>query len=170
MVCCHAGVAGEYPVADFPLDAFDEIFRVNVRAAFVLAGHAARLWRDRGTPGHLIFTSSWVAGRPWPGIAPYAASKAAMESLMRSFAAELAPAGIRANAVAPGIVAAGMAQHQWDTSPEYRALATSAIAAGRLQEPASVAAAVATLCSPDLAYMTGSVLTIDGGCSLRLLR
>lgn len=170
VVCCHAGVAHEHPAADYPLEAFDEIFRVNVRAAFVLAQHAARLWRDHDRPGHLIFTSSWVAGRPWPGIAPYAASKAAVESLMRSFAAELAPAGIRANAVAPGIVSAGMALHQWETSPDYRALATRAIGLGRLQEPASVAAAVAALCAPELSYMTGSVLTIDGGCSLSLLR
>jgi NAD(P)-dependent dehydrogenase (short-subunit alcohol dehydrogenase family) len=169
IVCCHAGVAHEHPVTDYPLAEFDEIFRVNVRGSFVLAQCAARLWRDRDRPGHLIFTSSWVAGRPWPGIAPYAASKAAVVSLMKSFAAELAPAGIRANAIAPGIVSAGMARHQWETSPEYRELASRAIALGALQEPASVAEAVAALCSPALAYMTGSVLTVDGGCSLGML-
>jgi NAD(P)-dependent dehydrogenase (short-subunit alcohol dehydrogenase family) len=169
VVCCHAGVNHEHPVTDFPMAEFDEIFRVNVRGAFVLAQSAARLWQERQVPGHLIFTTSWVAGIPWPGIAPYAASKAAVVSLMKSFAAELAATGIRANAIAPGIVSAGLARQQWDTSPEYRKLAQQAIALGTLQEPASVARALALMCTPDLAYMTGSVLTIDGGCSLSML-
>ena len=169
IVCCHAGVAYDHPIVDFPLAEFDDTFRVNVRAAFILAQHTAHLWREHGIAGHLIFTTSWVAGLPWPGIAPYAASKAAVISLMKSFAAELAPDGIRANAIAPGIVSAGMAREQWDNNPDYRDLAGRVIALGRLQEPASVALAVATLCSPAFAYMTGSVLTVDGGCSLGML-
>lgn len=169
VVCCHAGVAYDHPVLDFPLEEFDETFRVNVRAAFVLAQRSARLWQQHERAGHLIFTTSWVAGRPWPGIAPYAASKAAVISLMKSFAAELAPDRIRANAIAPGIVSAGMARVQWDSSPEYRDRAGRVIALGSLQEPDSVARAVAVLCSPVFDYMTGSVLTVDGGCSLGLL-
>ncbi len=169
IVGCHAGVAYDHPIVEFPIEEFDDTFRVNVRAAFVLAQQAARLWLRRELPGHLIFTSSWVAGRPWPGIAPYAGSKAAVVSLMKSFAAELAPHGIRSNALAPGIVSAGMAREQWDNNPDYRARAGRAVALGNLQEPASVAHAFALLCSPAFDYMTGSVLTVDGGCSLGML-
>jgi NAD(P)-dependent dehydrogenase (short-subunit alcohol dehydrogenase family) len=165
-VCCHAGVVTSYPVLDYPLGAFDDLFRVNVRGAFVLAQAAARRWRDAGLAGHLIFTSSWVQDHPWPEIAPYCASKAAMYSLMRSFAKELAPYGIRANAVLPGIVSAGMARRQWDEDPEYRRRAQGAIALGELQAPDSVADAFAFLCSRMASYMTGSRLLVDGGCSL----
>lgn len=103
---------------------------------------------------------------PWPGIAPYGASKAALRSLTRSFARELAPHGIRANALAPGIVAAGLALHQWDTDPDYRRRASKAIPLRHLQPPQSVADAFLFLASPMSAYMTGSTLLVDGGCSL----
>ena len=165
-VCCHAGIVASYPVLDYPLDAFDDLFRVNVRGAFTLARAAARRWRDAGVSGHLIFTSSWVQDYPWPELAPYCASKAAMYSLMRSFAKELAPFRIRANAVLPGIVGVGMARRQWDEDLEYRRRAEGAVALGDLQPPGSVADAFAFLCSPMASYMTGSPLLVDGGCSL----
>jgi NAD(P)-dependent dehydrogenase (short-subunit alcohol dehydrogenase family) len=166
-VCCHAGVVASYPILDYPMDAFDELFKANVRGAFVLAQTAARRWREAGVGGHLIFTSSWVQDYPWPEIGPYCASKAAMYSLMRSCAKELAPFRIRANAVLPGIVSAGMARRQWDENPEYRRRAQDAIALGELQDPNSVADAFAFLCSPMASYMTGAPLLVDGGCALR---
>ena len=166
-VCCHAGVVASHPILDYPLDEFDQLMRANVRGAFVLAQTAARRWRDAGVAGHLIFTSSWVQDHPWPEIAPYGASKAAMYSLMRSFAKELAPHRIRANAILPGIVSAGMARRQWDEDPIYRRRAQDAIALGELQDPKSVADAFAFLCSPLASYMTGSPLLVDGGCALR---
>jgi NAD(P)-dependent dehydrogenase (short-subunit alcohol dehydrogenase family) len=85
---------------------------------------------------------------------------------MRGFARELAPRHIRANAIAPGIVAAGLAQRQWDTDPGYRARAEKAIPLGYMQPPESVAHAFLFLCSPMASYLTGSVLLVDGGCSL----
>ncbi|HTX00342.1 MAG TPA: SDR family oxidoreductase [Acidimicrobiales bacterium] len=166
VVCCHAGVVRAHPILDFPLEDFDEVMRTNVRAAFVLAKGAARRWRDGAVPGHLIFTSSWVKDFPWPEIAPYSASKAALWSLTRSFAKELAPYGIRANAVLPGIVSVGMARRQWDEDEVYRRRASAVIALGEQQDPASVADAFAFLCSPLASYMTGSALRVDGGCSL----
>jgi NAD(P)-dependent dehydrogenase (short-subunit alcohol dehydrogenase family) len=165
-VCCHAGVVEAYPILEYPLEAFDHVVRVNVRGAFVLAQAAARRWVTAGSAGHLIFTSSWVQDHPWPEIAPYSASKAAVHSLMRSFARELAGHGIRANAVLPGIVSVGMARRQWDEDEDYRRRAEQVIALGRLQDPGSVADAFAFLCSGSASYMTGSALTVDGGCSL----
>lgn len=165
-VCCHAGVVASHPVERYPLEELDELFRVNVRAAFVTAREAASRWRDAGEAGHLVFTSSWVQDVPWPGIAPYSASKAALRSLARSFARELAPYGIRSNALAPGIVGVGMAKRQWDEDPEYRSRAARAVPLGRLQTAESVADAFVLLLSPLAAYATGSVFLVDGGCSL----
>jgi NAD(P)-dependent dehydrogenase (short-subunit alcohol dehydrogenase family) len=89
-----------------------------------------------------------------------------MKQLMRSFARELAPRKIRANAIAPGIVGAGMARRQWDADAEYRVRAQKAIPLGELQSPESVADAFLFLSSAAAGYMTGSVLLVDGGCSL----
>jgi NAD(P)-dependent dehydrogenase (short-subunit alcohol dehydrogenase family) len=103
---------------------------------------------------------------PWPEITPYNATKAALKAMMRGFARELAPKGIRANAIAPGIVAVGMAKRQWDTEPAYRVRAAKAIPLGYMQPPETVAHAFLFLCSDMTSYMTGSVLLVDGGCSL----
>lgn len=162
----HAGVVAAHAIQDYPLEEFDRLININLRGSFVLAQAATRRWIDAGVRGSLIFTTSWVADVPWPGIAPYSASKAALRSLTRSFARELAPHGIRANALAPGIVAAGLAQHQWDTDPDYHRRASKAIPLGHLQPPQSVADSFLFLASSLSSYMTGSTLVVDGGCSL----
>jgi len=166
VVCCHTGMVGAYPVQEYPLAEFDSLMALNVRSSFVIAQTAAKRWIATGTPGLLLFTTSWVQDVPWPEITPYNASKAAMKALMRGFARELAPHGIRANAIAPGIVGVGMAKRQWDTDPSYQARARKAIPLGQMQTPESVAHAFLYLCSPLASYMTGSVLLVDGGCSL----
>lgn len=163
---CHVGMVIARPLLEFSPDEWDETMAVNVRTAFLLGRAAARSMIDDGVRGHLIFTTSWVADVPWPEIGAYNASKAAMKQLMRSFARELADQGIRANAVAPGIVGVGMAKRQWDTDPSYRARAQKAIPLGHMQPLDSVANAFLFLCSPAAEYMTGSVLLVDGGCSL----
>jgi len=166
VVCCHAGMVDAYPVEQYPLERFDALLNLNLRAAFIVAQAAARRWIDRDAPGHLIFTTSWVQDVPWPEITPYNTSKAGMKALMRGFARELAAKKIRANAIAPGIVGVGLAKRQWDTDPSYQARARKAIPLGQMQPPESVARAFLFLCSELADYMTGSVLLVDGGCSL----
>jgi NAD(P)-dependent dehydrogenase (short-subunit alcohol dehydrogenase family) len=165
VVCCHAGMVQAMPIAEYALETFDKVMNLNVRAAFITAQAAVKRWQVNNKPGHLIFTSSWVQDVPWPEITPYTTSKSAMKMLARGFARELAPT-IRANIVAPGIVGVGMAKRQWDTEPQYRARAKKAIPLGHMQTPESVAHAFLFLCSPMAAYMTGSVLLVDGGASL----
>src|SRR5947209_1455413 len=166
IVCCHAGMTGAYPIEQYPLQGFDAIFNLNVRSSFLVAQTAAQRWIQQNIRGHLIFTTSWVQDVPWPEITPYTATKAALKAMMRGFARELAPHGIRANAIAPGIVAVGMAKHQWDTEPAYRARAEKAIPLGCMQPPETVAHAFLFWCSDMASYMTGAVLLVDGGCSL----
>ena len=162
---CHAGIVIAKPLLDISRTDWERTMDVNLKAAFLLGKAAARTMIEDGNGGHLIFTTSWVSETPWPEIGPYNASKAGMNQLMRSFARELAPK-VRANAIAPGIVGAGMAKRQWDTDPSYRARAQRAIPLGIMQPLESVADAFLFLCSPAASYMTGSVLVIDGGCSL----
>ncbi len=166
VVCCHAGMVTAHPVDAYPLDEFDTLMNVNLRAAFIVAQTAANRWVAAGRPGHLIFTTSWVEDVPWPEITPYTTSKAGLKAMMRGFARELVTRNIRANAIAPGIVAVGLAKRQWDTDPSYRARAEKAIPLGYMQPPETVAHAFLFLCSPMAAYMTGAVLLVDGGCSL----
>lgn len=163
---CHVGVVIPGPLLDFTLDDWQTTQAVNVTAAFLLAQAAAKSMLENSISGQLIFTTSWVAGVPWPEIGPYNTSKAAMNQLMRSFARELADKGIRANCIAPGIVSVGMAKRQWDTDPVYQSRAKKAIPLGHMQPLESVTDAFLFMCSPAASYMTGSVLTVDGGCSL----
>lgn len=163
---CHTGVVAPGFLLDYALEDWQRTMQANVTSAFLLGRAAARSMLADDVAGQLIFTTSWVAQTPWPEIGAYNASKAAMSQLMRSFARELAPQGIRANAVAPGIVNAGMARRQWDTDPAYQARARRAIPLGMLQPVDSVADAFLFLCSDAASYMTGEVLTVDGGCSL----
>jgi len=166
VVCLHAGMVEAYPVDQYPIPGFDALLDLNLRSAFLVAQAAVRRWKDDHVRGQLIFTTSWVADVPWPEITPYTVSKAGMKAMMRGFAREMAAYGIRANAIAPGIVGVGIAKRQWDTDPTYRARAQKAIPLGAMQPPDSVAHAFLFLCSVVAAYMTGAVLLVDGGCSL----
>ncbi len=163
---CHAGTVRSSRLLDLSAEEWDRTMNVNLKSAFLLASESARGMIADGIRGHLIFTTSWVGRTPWPGIGAYNTSKAGMNQLMRTLARELAPQGIRANAIAPGIVAAGLAKRQWDTEPDYRARAQKAIPLGEMQPLQSVVDAFLFLCSSAASYMTGSVLLVDGGCSL----
>ncbi|MDE0670844.1 MAG: SDR family NAD(P)-dependent oxidoreductase [Caldilineaceae bacterium] len=166
VVCCHAGLVRPGPIETFGTKDFEETLDLNLGSAFLVSRAAVEQWLAMDMSGHLIYTTSWVQDVPWPEITAYTASKSALRTLMRGFARELASRGIRANAVAPGIVGVGMAKRQWDTDSSYQARAQKAIPLGEMQTPESVAHAFLFLCSPMASYMTGSVLLVDGGCSL----
>lgn len=165
MVIC-AGTVTAQPFLEIDDDAWRRQIDINLYGAFVAAQLAARRMVDDGTRGRLIFISSWVATRPWPEIAAYATSKAGLDQLMRQAALELAPHGIRSNAIAPGIVMAGLAKGQYENEPQYAARVDESIPLGAPLSVDDIAAGVAYLASPGAAAMTGSVLVVDGGSSL----
>lgn len=166
IACVNAGIVQSAPFLDLSPAVWQRHLDINLTGAFHVAQAVARTMVATQTAGRLIFTSTWVARIPWPEITAYTVSKAGLEMLMKQAARELAPHGIRANAIAPGIVNAGLAGRQLREDSDYAARASKVIPLGTPGTPVEIAQAVLYLASPQAAYMTGSVLTLDGGCSL----
>ena len=164
-VFVNAGIDGLGVAAvDLDADHFLRVLDVNVRGAFLVARHAARAMRlTPPVAGSIVLNASVNAIRPEPLFADYNASKAAVVSLAKTLALELAP-DIAVTAIAPGYFPSRMTDpylNDRTTAAELRAL----IPAGRFGHPAELATLVAFLLSPAAAYMTGGVITIDGGRS-----
>jgi len=166
VVVGNAALGGTSPFLTISKDLWDDSIAVNLTANFVLGQAAARSLVDHGIGGSIVFIGSWVAAVPWPEITAYTVSKAGLVMLAKQMARELASAGIRVNVVAPGIVDAGLAGHLLRTDPAYAARAGRVIPLGEFETPEQVAESVSFLCSPAGEYITGTVLTVDGVCSL----
>jgi NAD(P)-dependent dehydrogenase (short-subunit alcohol dehydrogenase family) len=161
-----AGIVNVGAIHEQSEQSIREVFDVNVIGQTLIAQAFIKLWLGTNSPGNIIFTSSWIDHVPWPSVTPYAASKAAIVSVSRGIARELATKKIRSNIISPGIVNVGMAAKQWREEPDYRLRAQRAIPLGKLQDPISVAYGIEFLLSDKSSYMTGSNLLIDGGASL----
>jgi NAD(P)-dependent dehydrogenase (short-subunit alcohol dehydrogenase family) len=162
----NAGIVESAPFLDVTAEQWQAHLDINLTGCFNVGQVAAQLMVERGRPGLVLFTGSWVGEVPWPEIGAYCVSKAGVRMLARSMARELAGYGIRVNVVAPGIVHAGMARRQYETDPAYARRASVVIPLGEMGTAQQVAQATAFLCSEEAAYMTGSVLLVDGGASL----
>jgi 3-oxoacyl-[acyl-carrier protein] reductase len=135
----------------------DHLFAVNVGGVAAAVRTAAPLMHDGG---RIISIGSVVGdSSPFPGIADYSATKAAILGYTRGWARDLGPRGITVNNVAPGPIATDMNPDDG----EFAASQKAATALGRYGKPEEVAAAVAFLASPAAAYITGATLTVDGG-------
>src|SRR5262249_11382181 len=154
------------PFLEITAEQWQEHLDVNLTGWFNVGQAAARLMVERGRPGRIIFTGTWVQEVPGPEIAAYSATKAGGQMLARSMARELVAHRILVNVMAPGIVYAGLAKHQMETEPQYARRIRHVIPLGDLQTAEQVAKATAFLCSDGANYMTGSVLLADGGLSL----
>ena len=139
---------------------FDETISLNLRTAFAVTRAAGRHMKQTG--GSVVLLSSCAAVTGLPNHEAIAAAKAGVEGLMRAAAATYAGAGIRVNAVAPGLVATPMAQRI--TGNEAALKASMAMhPLGRIGQPEEVARAITFLLSPDNSWITGQVLGVDGG-------
>lgn len=162
----NAGIVRSAPFLDITAADWQAHLSVNLTGVFNTVQACAQLMVQRGHGGTVICTSSWVGSVPWPEIAAYSVTKAGVDMLVRSAARELAPHRIRVNAVAPGIVEAGLAKRQLQAEPQYAARVATVIPLERLQTADEVAGIVSFLWSPEAAYLTGSIIVADGGCSL----
>jgi NAD(P)-dependent dehydrogenase (short-subunit alcohol dehydrogenase family) len=153
----NGGISAFGPSADLDPDRYDAMFAANDRAAFLLVAALAPGMAERGR-GAIVSVSSMAGRIGLSGGAAYGATKAALESMTRAWAAEFSPRGVRVNAVAPGPVYTGTA-----TPREFLDQLGAGTALGRVAEPAEIADAIRFLVSPRASYVTGATLAVDGG-------
>jgi NAD(P)-dependent dehydrogenase (short-subunit alcohol dehydrogenase family) len=163
-----AGIYPNTPFLDLTAQEWDEVLAVNLRGPFLVTQAVARRMIADGGGGSIVNVSSTASRLARPGIAHYGASKAGLNQLTAVTAVELAPHGIRVNAVLPGVVGTervyataatggGRAEHE---------AKLARIPLARLAEPAEVVSVVLFLLAPEAAYCTGALFTVDGGFTL----
>lgn len=158
----NAGITRDGLIARMSEEDFDDVIDVNLKGTFNCCKAAAKYMMKQRS-GAIINMSSIVGIGGNAGQVNYAASKAGVIGITKSLAKELGRRGVRVNAVAPGFIATDMTDA---LTEEQRENITSQIGLGRLGEAADVANLVAFLASPAASYITGQVISIDGGLSL----
>ncbi|MCP2320350.1 NAD(P)-dependent dehydrogenase, short-chain alcohol dehydrogenase family [Nocardia amikacinitolerans] len=154
----NAGIAAFQPTADITEAEFDRVVDINFKGVFFTIQRTLPLLADGAA---IVVNASWAMHRGVPGASLYSATKAAVHNLTRTLAAELAPRKIRVNSISPGYIETP--SYRDNVSPEAKAAAITAVAAGRLGTPEDIADAVAFLASPEAAYINGQDLSVDGG-------
>jgi NAD(P)-dependent dehydrogenase (short-subunit alcohol dehydrogenase family) len=168
----NAGIGPGGNVIDMTEADWLEVLRVNLIGCAMLAkaGLKAMLAQDLdadGIRGKVLFTSSWVGDFPSPGADGYCVSKAGVNHMTRLIAQRHAPDRILANALAPGILDAGLTKKAaFQRDAELRKKFQSYIPLGEYGTAQQVADAFVFLCSRESNYMTGHVMVVDGGCTL----
>ena len=157
----NAGVAVSRPMLEQTQADWDDVLDTNLKGAWLVAQEAARRLLSAGRPGSIINIASITGERVAGGVAPYAASKAGLIHLTRAMALELARSNIRVNALAPGYVATELNRDFLDSAAGQRLLAR--IPQRRFGRPADLDGPLLLLAGPAGAFMTGSMVSVDGG-------
>ncbi len=161
ILVANAGVSKAASIEDTTIEDFDKLFAVNVRAPFFLTQQLLPIL-SKGSS--VIYLSSLAAHAVVGSIPAYAATKGAIDTMVKHFAAMLGDRGIRVNAVAPGVVATDMSSFaKTDAGRDY-ALGLQALK--RLAQPDDIAGVVTFLASDDARWITGDTIHVDGGSKL----
>jgi 3-oxoacyl-[acyl-carrier protein] reductase len=160
VVLNSAGIVGPGLIKDMDTESFDRVVRVNLTGSFIMLRALLPYWMDSGG-GKYIAVTSPAATRGQIGGANYAAAKAGVVALVKTAALELARYGVTVNALLP-IAATDMSANVRN-NPKLEEKFLSQIPLRRWASPDEIAPSVVFLASSDSDYMTGSVLTVDGG-------
>jgi 3-oxoacyl-[acyl-carrier protein] reductase len=164
----NAGISKSAPIAEYTVEDFDNLFATNVRSPFFLVQQLLPILQDGS---NVIVISSaavrMVVGKPAlenPSILAYASTKGAIETLVKHWAAILGPAGIRVNAVAPGVIDTDMSNFAKTEAGREVTLGMQALK--RIGKPEDIADVVAFVASDGARWITGASIPVDGGSKL----
>ena len=161
ILVANAGISKAATIEDTTVEDFDNLFAVNVRAPFFLV---QRLPPVMCKGSSIVFTSSLAARASVGKLYAYAATKGAVDTIVKHFAAALGTRGIRVNAVAPGVVETDMSN--FANTEAGREVALGMQALKRLAQPEDIAPVVVFLASDDARWVTGDSIHVDGGSKL----
>jgi glucose 1-dehydrogenase len=157
-----AGISQRAALLELDPADWDRIIAVNLSGMFHLGQAAARQMVEQGGGGSIINVTSQLAEVARPERAAYVASKGGGRSLTHAMALELAPHGIRVNAIAPGPTLTGLTRASY-ADPEMRRATIAQIPLGRMGQPEDIVGAIVYLASDESRWVTGSTVTVDGG-------
>src|SRR5436305_5859315 len=166
-----AGHIANGTIESTPLASWDAMLNVNLRAVFNLMQQAVPFLIERR--GNIVNVSSVTGLRAFPGVLAYCVSKAGLDQLTRCAALELAPKGVRVNAVNPGVVVTEIHKRGGMTNDQYAALlehTRTTHPLGRVGDPREIAELVFYLASENAGWITGATYQIDGGRALTCAR
>ena len=160
LVVPNAGITMFGRFLDFDADSFDRLMGVNLRGGYFLAQRAARVMRDQRRRGAIVLMSSNVGLQAYPQLTAYSMSKAALQMMARSLVQELAPLGIRVNAIAPGATLTERTKYEQE---DYAGIWAELIPRGQIAQPEDIADATLFLLSDASRHVLGHTLVVDGG-------
>ena len=163
VLVCTPSINVRKPLAKVTAEEFDRVVGINLRGSFFALREAGARMAAQGK-GSMVFFSSIRSQVVEPGQGVYAATKAGTLQMIRAAAAEWGPQGVRANAIAPGVVETPLTQQIKDRPEWYDAYAKKS-ALGRWAQPSELVGAVVYLASDASSFVTGSLLYVDGGWS-----
>ena len=161
----NAGIGGSHEVLETSEEEWARMLHVNLTSVFRLSKRALVEMRRQGG-GRIINVASVFGLTAFPGASSYSAAKAGVIALTRSMAVDYARAGVTVNAIAPGLILTDMTRERLLRDTRYRALMLGGTPLGRPGTPEDVAGAAVFLASSDADFVTGHVLTVDGGWSV----
>ena len=161
ILVANAGISKAATIEDTTVEDFDKLFAINVRAPFFLVQQLLPILPSGGS---VILLSSLAAHAAVGTLSAYAATKGAIDTLVKHFAASLGPRGIRVNAVAPGVVDTDMSSFVKTDAGQKAAVNMQALQ--RIARPDDIGPVIAFLASDDARWITGDTVRVDGGSKL----
>ncbi len=161
ILVANAGISGAAAIADQKPDEFDRLYAVNVRAPYFLVQGLLPLF---GEGSSIVLLSSLAVRAAVGELSAYSASKGAVDTLVKHFAASLGPKGIRVNAIAPGVIETDMSS--FAKTEQGRSFILGMQALKRIGQPEDVAPVAVFLASEDARWITGTTSAVDGGSKL----